>query len=58
LDTKTGKVTSVKVVKSTGHEVLDRSAIQALRSWRYVPGAVREVHVPIRFPANDVGASF
>jgi len=58
VDIKTGKVTSIKVVKSTGHEVLDHSAIQALQKWRYAPGAVREVRVPIRFPAGDVGASF
>jgi TonB family protein len=58
VDIKTGKVTSVKVVKSTGHELLDHSAIQALQKWRYAPGAVREVRVPIRFPASAVGASF
>ena len=58
LDIKTGKVTSIKVVKSTGHEVLDRSAIQALHNWRYAPGTVREVRRPIRFPASDVGATW
>ena len=46
IDFKTGKVTSVAVVKSTGSDGLDREAIFALRQWRFRPGKVREVELP------------
>src|SRR5436853_5449804 len=49
IDFKTGKVKSVAVVKSTGSDGLDREAIFALRQWRFRPGKVREVEMPITF---------
>ena len=49
VDFKTGKVTSVTVVKSTGSDGLDREAIFALRQWRFKPGKAREVEIPITF---------
>ena len=49
IDFKTGKVTSVAVVRSTGSDGLDREAIFALRQWRFRPGKVREVEMPITF---------
>lgn len=49
IDFKTGKVTSVTVVKSTGIDGLDREAIFALRRWRFKPGKAREVEIPITF---------
>lgn len=49
IDFKTGNVTSVTVVKSTGSDGLDREAIFALRRWRFKPGKVREVEIPITF---------
>jgi TonB family protein len=39
VDVKTGLVTSVTVVKSTGHRELDDSAIEALRQWRFQHGS-------------------
>src|SRR5205807_1901246 len=35
---KTGVVTQVTIIKSTGHPSLDRSAIDALRRFRWKPG--------------------
>jgi TonB family protein len=49
IDFKTGKVTSVTVVKSTGNDGLDREAIYALRRWRFKPGKAKEVEIPITF---------
>lgn len=49
IDFKTGKVTNVTVVKSTGHDGLDREAIFALRRWRFKPGKRTQVTVPITF---------
>jgi TonB family protein len=35
----TGRVTDVGVALSTGNQWLDRSAVAALRTWRFKPGA-------------------
>jgi len=50
-----GRVLSLKVLKSSGHKSLDKSAVQTVRTWRFLPakknGKVVEsdVIVPIRF---------
>jgi TonB family protein len=49
IDLKTGFVTQVAVVKSTGWWSLDTSAVNALRKWRWKPGTWKEVDVPVRF---------
>ena len=46
-----GKVTSVTVLQSTGHEALDKEASRTLAHWRCQPGAYSEVKVPIAFDA-------
>ncbi len=32
-----GAVTDVRVLKSSGHKILDRSAVRGFRRWRFVP---------------------
>ncbi|MFN2621964.1 MAG: energy transducer TonB [Chthoniobacterales bacterium] len=49
IDFKTGKVTDVVILQSTGSDALDREAIFALRRWRFKPGKVRKVDLPITF---------
>jgi TonB family protein len=49
IDTKTGRVTDVSVLKSTGYGVLDGSAIRTLKLWRWKPGKYRKCNVPISF---------
>ncbi|HKP03663.1 MAG TPA: energy transducer TonB [Chthoniobacterales bacterium] len=49
VDFKTGKVTDVLILKTTGSDVLDREAILALRRWRFKPGKARQVDLPITF---------
>lgn len=50
-----GRVTALKLISSSGHSVLDRAALKAVRRWRFTPGRVagqrREmwVKVPVRF---------
>ncbi len=50
-----GHVTSTNVLRSCGHEILDRAALAAVRSWRFDParqdGAAiaARVEVPVRF---------
>lgn len=55
LVTAEGRVGSVRLVKSSGHEILDRAAMKGVRRWLFYPGErggeVIEmwVKVPIRF---------
>ena len=44
-----GAVTSVSVLQSTGHTSLDRSAVAALRKWRWRPGRWKEIEMPVTF---------
>lgn len=52
IDFKTGKVTNVAVVKSTGSDPLDREAVFALRQWRFKPGKLTTADIPITFQAS------
>jgi TonB family protein len=48
--TKTGKVSSVEVAKSTGHTILDNAAIKAFKMWRFAPNSPMEkTSIPIEF---------
>jgi TonB family protein len=49
LDPKTGVVTSAIVRQSTGYKVLDQSALEAVRGWRWKPGKWQQVDVPVTF---------
>jgi len=49
VDPKTGSVTRVGTIKSTGFASLDNSAVIAIRQWRWKPGTWKEVDMPIRF---------
>ena len=49
IDIKTGRVTNVEILKSTGFGVLDGSAIRALKAWRWKPGKYRTYDVPVSF---------
>jgi TonB family protein len=50
VDTKTGLVTSVEVIQSTGHKLLDQAGLDALRRWKWKPGATApKIKIPITF---------
>src|SRR4051794_1598454 len=56
VEIKTGKVKRVTVARSTGHDILDRSAIFALERWRFQPGKlrpIRELRPDINDPNRD-----
>ncbi len=54
-----GKVGNLEIVKTSGYSVLDNSALDALRKWKFVPGKYNGkfvpswVKVPIQFRLND-----
>ena len=50
-----GRVGQVAIKRSAGHEILDRTALEAVRTWRFEPGrrdgqpVTMSVAVPVRF---------
>src|SRR5881275_2078244 len=44
-----GIVSSVKILQSTGHEILDQAGTSALGRWRFQPGDMNAVKIPLRF---------
>jgi protein TonB len=50
VDEPSGAVTSVQILQSTGHTILDRAAVDALKRWRFVPNqGLKKVKTPITF---------
>jgi TonB family protein len=49
LNSKTGNVTNVTVMKSTGFPTLDNAAMSAFRLWRWKAGKWKEIQVPVIF---------
>ncbi len=54
-----GSVESLKILQSTGHDVLDQSAITAVRQWHFHPQKVNgiptpvTVELPVKFSLNQ-----
>jgi TonB family protein len=44
-----GTVSEVMVLKSTGHKVADVEAAATYVKWRFKPGSVRSVRIPLTF---------
>jgi TonB family protein len=49
VDQASGRVTGVSMEQSTGDSTLDKSAVRAFRKWRFKPGTVSKVRIPIEF---------
>lgn len=49
VDPSTGVVTAAQMQLSTGHKFLDDVALATFRKWRFRPGTVSEVRIPITF---------
>ncbi len=61
IDPKTGIVTGTRMLQSTGSKLLDGAALKAYSKWRFKPGSVPQVKMPIEFatrprpqPSNQV----
>jgi TonB family protein len=57
IDTKTGKVGGVQMLQSTGSQLLDGAALQAYSQWRFEPGSVPQVKMPIEFTSRPQTAA-
>ena len=49
IDKDTGKVTGARMLQSTGNQLLDGAALQAYSQWRFQPGSVTQLKMPIEF---------
>ena len=54
VDRKTGYVTDARMLQSTGYQVLDDAALNACRQWRFRPGTVSDIRIPIKFLTGGV----
>jgi TonB family protein len=56
VNVETGVVTSVEITQSTGHKMLDDACVNALKRWRFKPGAsAPKVKTPITFTQSIEG---
>lgn len=44
-----GTVSRAEMFQSTGQPILDKVSIAAFSRWRFVPGSVKKVKIPIRY---------
>jgi TonB family protein len=51
LDLDNGTPYDVRIIRSTGHKILDDAALEALRQWRFLPHRMVWVTIPIEFRA-------
>src|SRR5207249_5221210 len=56
VDAASGDVTDASVAKSTGSSILDDAAVSTFRRWKFRPGTVSKVSIPITFTLT--GASY
>ena len=55
IDPKTGTVAGVRMLQSTGNNLLDGAALDAYSKWRFKPGSVPQVKMPIEFTNRPRG---
>jgi TonB family protein len=54
VDLRTGLVTKARMVRRTGSPILDNATLAASRQWRFRPGDVSRVYIPITFTMKGV----
>ena len=47
-----GTVSRVEMSPSTGEPLLDKASIDAFTHWKFIPGTVTKVRIPIRYTGN------
>ena len=58
IDPATGNVTNVEMAASTGVKILDDETVSTFRRWRFKPGTVKKVRIPITFTLSSAGVSY
>jgi TonB family protein len=53
IDTKTGRVAGARMLESTGNQLLDGAALQAYSQWRFEPGSIPQVKIPVQFASRQ-----
>lgn len=53
LNVKTGVVEGITVLRTTGYNTLDNSAVASFRRWRWKPGKWKQVDVPVTFAVSS-----
>jgi TonB family protein len=56
VDTASGNVTDATMAQSIGNNLLDQSAVSTFKRWKFRPGTVSKVKIPITF--TMAGASY
>jgi TonB family protein len=56
VDAESGSVTSASMASGIGNPTLDKAALRAFRQWRFKPGSVSKVRIPITF--TTTGAQY
>jgi TonB family protein len=49
VDTASGKVTDAMMAQSTGDGILDEATINTFRRWRFKPGTLSQIRVPVDY---------
>jgi len=49
IETASGKVTDAMMAQSTGDGILDKVTINTFRRWRFKPGTVSQIRVPVDY---------
>jgi len=44
-----GSVTNASMAQSTGSPLLDKSVLSTVRAWKFKPGTVSKVSIPVEF---------
>jgi TonB family protein len=47
-----GTVSRAEMRRSTGHSILDKACVDAFSKWRFVPGTLKEIKMPVTFTGN------
>jgi len=53
IDPYSGHVTSASMTHSTGSLLLDKSVLRTLRTWKFKPGTMSQVSIPVEFTTQD-----
>ena len=53
IDPFSGNVTNASIAESTGSPLLDKSVLRTLRTWKFKPGTVSQVSIPVEFTTEE-----